>query len=396
MNTKGFHNIEVSSKLDKTIDDAINKGKRDKMSLKFRKKVINGGVAVATIALSFTLGVNFSSSVARATADIPVIGYLSKLVKFSFNESISKGVQSNISKEVKLVKEDKGVKLTIDRLLADDKTLFIMYSIDSTSNGGDLSRAMPDNITLTDSNGKVIIDSKYRDNALQPDFVGKKGNFFFPSGSRNVKCNVSCLEKEGESNKTYGVVQVAIRDGGTIPDEINISFLEFTEAYNHNYSKEAYKEFVNKTGREARTINTNMTFNIKVDKSLKSVEPQVYKDIKFQASNVEFNIEHFKIYPTATELKLHLGKNKKTNKQAISILMLSGKNDEYIPYLVDEKCNKYMPNRRIVQPEDGDYNTLVFESVYFNEPKELYLVLNQIFYEDGNIDRLDGVKVRIK
>ena len=171
-----------------------------------------------------------------------------------------------------------------------------------------------------------------------------------------------------------------------------------------SYSKEKYDNFISKFNRKPMSISGDWDFDINIGKNLKYKKPETYSNIKFSENHTDFNIKSFKIYPTRMEARIELGKNKLDGAQCYSIgraSITSGKTDNSkLPYVIDEKDNKYILSDYELREMDSDNClNLAFQSCYFNHSKELYLVINELNYNDGSenfVKDVEKIKIRIK
>lgn len=107
-------------------------------------------------------------------------------------------------------------------------------------------------------------------------------------------------------------------------------------------------------------------------------------------------MQYAKIYPVHTKVRIKLGDN--NGNKCCGIGRMMGLDRSKLPYLIDENNNKYnISGDSIVATDLNNCIELSFESSYYNEPKELYLVINQLNYLQGNhfVD-LNSTKIKIK
>lgn len=405
----GFENIKVSDKLDKVIDCAVNKAIIDKKRKTFQKRIFTGISCAAASFAVFVGCINYIPAFAEAAQSAPGISSIAQAVKFNYNKNIGIGIEKGLAENAGQTKTDKGIKVSIDKVMADDKNLYILYSLDGSSYKGNMKNLLLSNLQISDSKNNVLADCKYISGFLPPYLEGKEGNTLVPMNSYGYKCIITSLESNNQSysenHKAAGLIQLSAdnlkNEANSIPDEIKLSVLGFTEAYNVSYDKETYNSFIAKYNRQPADISVNCDFNIKTNKKLSTIKTYAYNNIKFTANNTDFEIKYLNIYPSYSELKIQLGKNKNDNAQCTSIMnkyKLTDSDSNTLCYLVDDKGNKYMPTRRhAVYSRADNTNTITFDSPYFNEPKELYLVINQLQYSNNNsMQVIDGAKIKVR
>jgi hypothetical protein len=93
-----------------------------------------------------------------------------------------------------------------------------------------------------------------------------------------------------------------------------------------------------------------------------------------------------------------LGKNSIDKSQCNSIGRIVGGDTSKLPYLTDEKGNKYsISGNALVSMDSENCINLSFESPYFNKTNKLYLVINQLNYSNGEpYTNIETTKVKIK
>lgn len=133
MNYKDLDKIKVSSKLDDTIRDAIREGYNQKSKAKGGRWKKHIAAAAAAIIIGTTaFGIAFPTQ----AKEIPVIGdifsYLSEYAHGNYAE------YKDFSKSLDMVKEDKGIKITLNDAIYDGTTVMVTYTLESEKDlGGD-------------------------------------------------------------------------------------------------------------------------------------------------------------------------------------------------------------------------------------------------------------------
>lgn len=133
MQSMDLDKIKVSSKLDDTVRAAIKEGYRQKAQSKTagkRKKQI--AAVVATVIIGTTaLGLAFPTQ----AREIPVIGnvfaYLSEYTNGNYAE------YKDFSKSLDMVREHKGIKITLNDAIYDGTTIMLTYTLETEEDLGD-------------------------------------------------------------------------------------------------------------------------------------------------------------------------------------------------------------------------------------------------------------------
>lgn len=400
-NINEFENIPISNKLDEVIENSIKKAQHDKKKKFKRLKVtkISSGIAVAMAI--FVSSVNISPALANSLSNIPVVSSIVNAVQFHYDKNIETAIRENKVQNICNSKTDKNVTITINNVITDNKEAFITYTLKGANNNEDIKNLLLENIVITDKNNKIILDNKTFRAGVIADKVKDKNCDYLFSSDIDYKCYISSLgnsiENYSKNKETYGTINLINTGNSEIPDEINLKISGLAETYNPNDlpdAKEKYDKFVSKFNRKPKTISGNWDFNIKFDKNLKSQKPEEYKNINFSINNTDFILKYVKIYPTHTKIRVKLGKNKEHQCWAIGRI---APDRSKLPYLIDEKGHKYViSGDALVNPDSDNCVELSFESSHFNNPKELYLVINQLNYSSGEDIMLDIPPTKIK
>lgn len=401
----GFEQIEVSERLDSVIDMAIARAKKDKKKKLIKSNIIKYSAAVASLFIVFIASIKFIPVFAQVLNNVTVGSSVTREAKFYFDQNVGMAVNEGLAEGVNESKTNKNIKVTINNIIADDKNAFIFYTLNGKMDKQGFKNLLLQNLKIYDDRYYMLLDSTSNYYSNLPDTLDKKDGDFLLTFNDKYRCIVASIgdniKNYSQNYETYGAIELSALDGNKIPSELNLKLLSFTEAYKMSYSKEKYDSFISNFYRNPMSINGEWNFNIKINQNLKTIRPETYNNIKFYADHTDFNIKTLKIYPTHIEAKMIVGKNKLTGAQCYSIGQNIKENDESLPYLVDEKGNKY----KLTDTEvDDDMNSdkmlsLTFQSCYFNCPEELYLVINQLNYKDGSESfskDIGEVKIRIK
>ncbi|MFC0906907.1 DUF4179 domain-containing protein [Clostridium sp. MT-14] len=398
----GFEKIDISSRLDDVIKKSISKAKRDKKIRTIKLRLIKINAAIASLIIIFISSVNFVPAFAESLSDVPVISSIANAVQFHYDKNIDSAVNQNLSQNISKIQKDKNISITVDNVITDDKDIFILYTLNGTTADEDIKNLLMKKFSISDNNGKTLLSSDDFKSQRLPPKLNNKNQDSLSLSNTNYKCIISSLgnsiENYSKNKKTFGSIELISIKNMKIPDEINLMISGITEAYNMSYSKEAYNNFTSKFNREPKNISGNWNFEIKLDKNLKSQKPEEYDNIPFSINNTNFTFKSVKIYPTHTEIRIQLGKNSIDKSQCNSIGRIVGGDTSKLPYLTDEKGNKYsISGNALVSMDSENCINLSFESPYFNRTNKLYLVINQLNYSNGEpYTNIETTKVKIK
>lgn len=398
----GFEKITVSNKLDDVIQKSILKAKRDKRIKSIKLNLIKLNIGIASLIVFFTISVNFIPAFAESLNDIPVLSSMVNAIQFHYDKNINTAVKQGLAQNILETKTDDNISITINNIVTDDKELFILYTLEGKKIDQNIKNLLLENLSIKDNNGKKLLDSTdFKSQILPPKLNDKNGDLLSLS-NESYKCIISSLgnsiKNYSENQKTFGSIELISTKNIEIPDEINLTISSVTEAYNTSYSKETYDSFISNFKRTPKSIAGNWNFKIKLDKNLSSQKPEEYNNISFVTNNTDFTLKHTKIYPTHTEIRIQLGKNTIDGSQCNAIGRIIGDDTSKLPYLIDEVGNKYyISGNALVSMDSQNCIDISFESPYFNKMKELYLVINQLNYSNGNpYTNIEPTKIKIK
>ncbi|WP_195989263.1 DUF4179 domain-containing protein [Clostridium sp. D53t1_180928_C8] len=120
-----YENIEIPKELDFMVKKTLREGRRKRKV----KIIYRYGIGIASTFLVFILLVNMFPTVAYAMSKIPGIDKLVELVKF--DKGFDNAIEDGLAKEVNFEEEKNGVKLKVNTVAGDWKSLWIDYEISS-------------------------------------------------------------------------------------------------------------------------------------------------------------------------------------------------------------------------------------------------------------------------
>ncbi|AKA67334.1 DUF4179 domain-containing protein [Clostridium scatologenes] len=404
----GFEQIKVSEKLDDVVEKAIKKAKKDKKKNIIKTKLIKYALAAASISIIFMTSVKFIPVFAEAINNVTIGQAITRELQYYYDKNIGNAVKEGASQCIDESKINKNIKVTINNIVGDDKNLFIFYTLNGKINKEELKNLLLQNFKITDNDDNLLLDSTSNYYSKLPAKLDHKDGDYLLTYNKKYSCVVASLgnsfKNYSKSGESYGCIELSSINGSKIPNELNLEFLSLTEAYKMSYSKNKYEDFFSNFKREPISISGQWKFDINAYQSLKYKKPEVYNNIKFRENSTDFNIKALKIYPTHIEMRIELGKNTINSAQCYSIGRQIIKNEKIdnskLPYLIDEKGNKYLFADNDLEEMDSDNClNMNFQSSYFRDSKELYLVINQLNYDNDSQQfskDIESTKIKIK
>lgn len=382
-----------------------NSSSREK-STKWIFKLLKYSITAASLVIVYAICINAIPALAISTQKIPILSKLTQVLEIYYDKNMQNAVNNGFNQEINQYKISNGIKLSIDNIISDDRKAVIIYTISKEDKN--ITNLLIKNLRVTDEEDNLIIDSSsnYGLNEERKSYTANRKAEFHILNIYNYKQKNSykgtimtaddfggIFEKTGE---TRGLIEITNDNKKMqIPDILNLDFTKLVEAYpesgnnlNENPNDYNYNTFKSKYNRDPITVDGDWRFSIKLDKDLKHTKPTILNNIKFNAYNIQFNIEYLKIYPTTTDVKLtynYIG------DEPISIMN---------SHLEDDKGNKFdILDYSVNTAEKVNYIT--FESPYFRNSNHLYLVVNEIQVgdPDQNPDwkkNIDRIKIKLK
>ncbi|MDP4145301.1 MAG: DUF4179 domain-containing protein [Bacillota bacterium] len=374
-----FDNIKISDKLDVTIEEAVKKAKRRK-SRKISKLAVKFGSAAAAVVLmyvtyNFTIPkVSHEPKEAQKIVNGPdkTVGDVEseKSALGTSNESfldvyrvkdkgIKNAVKNGFIDSVKQSKLDKGISFNIDDVISDGRRAVILYTLRIETKNSIVSDLKIGNLKIRDSSNNILADYGFNPSSGQysPNDAPTKNystgeiqnstgwllNVWGPNGMDTDLLN---------SKELHGFIDITnLFEEKTIPNKINIGLTRLTEILPNTIN-----------GKDGRLINIegDWSINLSLKEEYNSSTPKVYNNIKCSSPESEFAVDNVKVYPGIVFIKMPTTK-------------LQEGGDEY--YLEDEKGERY---NQVYAQEKGSSTFMGFESCYFNDTKELKLVIEKL------------------
>ncbi|MFA6939810.1 MAG: DUF4179 domain-containing protein [Clostridiaceae bacterium] len=264
-----YNNIEIPESLEFHINKQIKRKNRNKLIFKLSS-------IAASLVIAFVIGVNASPALADEISRIPGLAPLVELVRF--DKGLKSAAENGYVQKVSETREDKGIKITVNNLIFDNKKMVIDYSIE----GKELLNFR--NFDITDKDGKRLKASQ------------RWGNFI------------------DDNNNNRGTIEITMAEGEKFPEAINFTVVSLEKGLDHE---------------KTEVINGNWAFSIILDKELVKDKGKIVNCNKaYSVGNYNFEIENIRMYPTITYVRVKLDPDYKFNAFKE-------------PYLMDDKGIKY-------------------------------------------------------
>jgi hypothetical protein len=315
-----YSNIKIPQAITATVDKALEYNHRSK------RNSYRIAISIPMIILClFILFVNISTPFRDYFDKVPMFSPFIKLVKF--DKGIKKSIENGFSQDINQSSKDKGISVTISKLVFDRRKMLIAYSFESEDNNSNLDI---NQIEILGKEGKSLEVVKSYGNASEDKAKGKKS-------------------KSGNIEIYFG------DDKETFPKEITLKIFSFRDEKNSELNK--------------RVVNGEWSFSIELNEDLLKVQPKtIIVNKEVVTDKLKFNLKELKIYPTMTDLRIVLEDN---NKNKIA----NFKNAR----LVDDKGRVYNNISGSGSISDLEY-MLHFESSYFEDFNSLSLEVDGIYY----------------
>lgn len=311
-----YNNIEIPESLEFHINKQIKRKNRNKWIFKLSS-------IAASLIIAFVIGVNASPALADEICKIPGLAPLVELVRF--DKGLKSAAENGYVQKVGETREDKGIKITVNNLIFDNKKMVIDYSIE----------------------GKELLNLK------KFDIENNKGE--------HLEAFITIAHFINDKPKNRGTIEITMVGEEKFPETINFTV------------KSLEKGLGEKTG----VINGSWAFSINLDKDLVQDKGEIINCNKaYSVGSYNFEIENIRMYPTITYVRVKLDPDYKFNAFKE-------------PYLMDDKGIKYnlrgwsclSDNLIDMQFESGYFNKIkeiYFKAsgVYFMTKEDKYLSID--------------------
>ncbi len=345
-----INQIEVPEKqLDLVIRQAMSKKKKSS-----KRNIITGSIAAASIA-AFLFTANVSPTFASYMSDIPL---LNKLVHYiQYDKGLIEAVEQGYNQEVSAEASDQGIVFSIDDVVADQKRMIIMFSA-KADEYPEITNMKINDMTLTDGEGNAIISIE-------------NGSFSHEENPDILPLWTFHPEKTAGSDRLRGSIELVTQHiDAKIPEEIHMSI----------------SSFVLGTNPLALSGTWNVGFDV-LESALEEVAPIVTNKpftLPLDELQLENTINHVISYPTMTEVKISL---------VTALPSQTGILYEY--HLVDEDGQVYNHIGDGILTDTGNVIPQ-FETTYFKQPKELYLVFTEVKLTNSENEKIFSLPQTVK
>lgn len=328
-----YNNIEIPENIDEFISKGIDKGKRSK---KKRNIKIISTVVASMLIIILTVSIRISPVFAEIIEDLPLGEYIVRLI--NHDKGLDLALENDYIQHINKSDEHENLLFTIDDIIMDEERMFIFYTLENKGNN------------------KYIRPSSV-------DFYDEKGNEIFLGGGWTIleDKNMSKEENRVISNYLEADTRYLTED---LPENltIKVKFKEWDEMPTFEKSQE--------TGD---VLDSTWEVDLKIDKEKFKYEPKEY-DIKEEVEIAGQRIKIIKLiqHPISSEIEiLYDGDNTMEIFELLNFRIVDEKG-EFGNFISGEQTNlgnNILETRRI-------------ESNYFNNPEELYIMLDGIYALD--------------
>lgn len=326
-----FENIKIPDKLDYTIENSLKRA-RKRRRLNF---IRNLSTSIAAVFVVFILTVNTSSVFAQTMMKIPIIKNIVELVKF--DKGLENAVKEGYINAVDKSAEDKGIKVTVDNIIFDNKRLVILYSIKTEKPCYDVYMRK---LKLADEKGKEI---------------------------EGCTSSYGMLTPNDEHNLFKGSIDVHFMENKQISSIIYLSSDLIDIKYNdrNNYAG----------------IEGNWRIEIKIPNYICDQSNNYSIDKEILIGDIKVKIKEASISPTTCEIGVSFKSDKYKSFRLVNAR------------IIDEKGTVYKNYLSTISETSECENKYIFESPLFSKSKHLKLYFDGIYFIPN---RDDYITVDIK
>jgi|GEM_PF-1471724 len=363
---------ELLEKLDnvKIPEGSVKRAVRRRRITSFVTKPL---ASIALFFAAFVILVNISPTVAMALDGIPIIGGLTRAVRFIPN-SVRDAVESNYYQPIDKTETVGDVTLNVEYVIADEKAIVVMYKTECEK-----YKNLYIDCTYGDGEDSIRLYSKYLNNysgwmAISQSYLRDQP---FPKS---------------------GTLRFKIYDGEKLNDRFNELYEE------HDGDNEYAERLFHIKVEEIEDVMgvapvAEFTFDISAS-TAEAPKPKHYDtDASFELDGQIMKITSIDMYPTFTTFTVKGDPNNK-NRVLTGFSGIRDERNRYYDLLPDVEWTKSRENGDYVfSDDDEDTNVYYLESMYFSDTKSVTFLVGGGFYmskaEDGfEVDLETGELVR--
>lgn len=341
MNNSEFFDINISDKLEDSIDKAIangiEKADRELRIRKVRRKRISVASAAALLVIAFTFGISNQALAAKLLLISNVFKEIEEKIQFP-------GDYSGYATSVEEAVYDNGVKVTLSQIMCDGEGLYVTYKIESdelfkyTSRGEQVLDKTQ--LMTSEEYNKVSFSDKELDNT---GFAGLEGEFIDENTFIGMeRYYLKSLDTEIPDNFEF---EVKLKSVGTA------GFSENDKGQNF-YGTWAFKVPV----KVDKGISKNIAVNYKTDKGL-SLDYVFITPVSLRVNTTNPENYHYGILvydDKNNQLRADMSKIYDDNKQ-ISYFSAVPKDSKTLRVVI---YRDILIKKETTQNSDGSYSTL--------------------------------------
>lgn len=328
-----YNEIKIPSGIARRIENGKKKGKRNRY---FRK--IAPLASVASIFIVAILFLNTSIVFATSVSEVPIVGDFAKIL--IVNPAIKYALDEGYVQKINMVKEKDGVKVTLTRVIGDNRKLIFGLTVD----------------------GIKEEDSEY----YFPKLIEILDEKRMPLGSYTISWGQGDYSEQGlKPLKGEKYFEVDLVGTNKLPNKFSVRFIDIIN--------------MNKYGEDIK-VKGEFNFNIQLNEKILKVEPEVYpidKTVNFNEGNLL--IKEMEIYPMVTDL-------------IISVDISETQKFTWIKdgYLINDKGEKFALISGGGLEDKGEYR-LTFNGGIFKKHDSLTLNTQGMYYQskDNKIISVD-------
>lgn len=345
---EAYISIEVPKNLEQDILEGLAKARVEKKKLTHRR--INSIAAILVVILMCVILVN-SPALAGQLKNIPAFKYILEIIHW--DKGMEEAFEQGYFQELGMSQNHEGITLTLDKLVADEKNLFIFYTVDNKSD----KKINMCRFEFTDQNGKGFLagigtSGLERDESRPENIFAGKVDVNFPDNNGSVPENfkVKVTMKQSHDMSVENPIQAG------------------SESSSDDNGNRSIKDELQSN---EKTLASNWIFSVKLDTKKffnKKIEYPLDKIIEIKGQKIIFK----KVFVYPTRLGVQVQTPKENTKALFYFDDLRFEN---------EKNEVWAGITNGISSFGGigdDERTIFLQSNYFANPKELYLKFSSI------------------
>lgn len=340
-NTQG--SIRVPNELEWMIKERIQMTKKKK-----QRKTAKMAVASALVAgaASFCFAVNVSPTFAQTMGQVPGLSALIDVLKV--DAGVEAALENGHTQQVTQSVSSNGIHFTLNNVVADEKRILLSFSLKLDDQHRDMKPLMLHSYTILDQENSLLGGMKNGE-ALS----GDKKDWEY----RQRLISLSDPdEKTGVMEGYMEIIPFNLESNSApaLPSAIQLSITSWK-----NWTTDQIVE---------GNWDTSFTFDPKLANAKPIEYPHQDFEVQVDQYQMKFKVDAIKLYPTMTSMSIDF-LNPEVLPERTGVI--------YTMHLEDEKGKKYDHLDDEIMTDSGNVRPQ-FVGSYFDQPKELYLVIQAI------------------